>query len=92
MITNDPAEGGAGITPKRDEWKEVESIFPLHDHAFNKKWIKSWSSSSALTLKDHDDIRNRLGEKVSISPYNSSLRVCEHVLSYPYGITDQLSL
>lgn len=36
LITLPESEGGAGITPKQGEWKLVESIFPLHDHEFNK--------------------------------------------------------
>jgi anoctamin-10 len=59
------AEGGAGITPKEGEWENVESIFALHDHAYNKDWIKKWSNSWTLKTEDLDDIRNRLGEKVA---------------------------
>jgi len=65
LITNSKADGGAGITPKEGEWKSVESIFALHDHEANKKWIKKWSTSYFLKTEDLDDIRNRLGEKVS---------------------------
>lgn len=64
LITNPVDEGGAGITPKQGEWKEVESVFLLHDHAHNKEWIKSWSTKYLLTPEDIDEIRNRLGEKV----------------------------
>lgn len=64
LITNATAEGGAGITPKQGQWKGVESIFALHDHEANKKWIKKWSTSYFLKPEDLDDIRNRLGEKV----------------------------
>jgi len=42
----------------------VESIFALHDHAYNKEWIKRWSTSYFLKTEDLDEIRNRLGEKV----------------------------
>jgi hypothetical protein len=65
LITNPQSEGGAGITPKKGEWKNVESIFALHDHAYNKEWIKKWTTSYFLKAEDLDDIRNRLGEKVS---------------------------
>src|SRR5690242_15838650 len=68
LITNPTSEGGAGITPKEGEWEGVESIFALHDHAYNKDWIKKWTSSYFLKTEDLDDIRNRLGEKVSIAP------------------------
>lgn len=65
MITDDREEGGAGITPKHGEWKNVESLFPLHDHAFNKEWIKKWSTMTFLKIDDLDDIRNRFGEKIA---------------------------
>lgn len=64
LITNPEEEGGAGITPKKGEWKNVESIFALHDHAYNKEWIKRWSTKYLLEPEDIDEIRNRLGEKV----------------------------
>ncbi|KAI9841087.1 MAG: hypothetical protein M1837_000991 [Sclerophora amabilis] len=65
LITNPRSEGGAGITPKRGEWETVESVFPLHDHEFNKAWIKEWSSSYFLKIEDLDRIRDRFGEKVA---------------------------
>jgi anoctamin-10 len=64
LITNPTYEGGAGVTPKEGEWENVESIFALHDHAYNKDWIKKWTQSYFLKTEDLDDIRNRLGEKV----------------------------
>lgn len=66
LITNPVAEGGAGIKPKEGEWECVESIFALHDHEYNKEWLKKWSSSYTLSTEDLDEIRNRLGEKVSL--------------------------
>lgn len=67
LITNPESEGGAGITPKEGEWKGVESIFPLHDHAYNKEWIKKWSKQYLLKPEDIDAIRDRLGEKVGLA-------------------------
>ena len=64
MITNPEEEGGAGIIPKQDQWENVESIFPLHDHKFNKEWIKKWSTVTFLRPEDLDEIRDRFGEKV----------------------------
>ena len=64
LITNPASEGGAGITPKEGEWENVESIFALHDHAYNKQWITNWSTKYLLEPEDLDEIRNRLGEKV----------------------------
>lgn len=65
MITNEKQEGGAGITPKKGDWVNVESIFALHNHTYNKEWLKKWSTQWFLTVQDLDDIRNRLGEKVA---------------------------
>lgn len=65
LITSPPQEGGAGIRPKSGDWKNVESIFPLHDNAFNKQWISKWSTETFLKPEDLDEIRDRFGEKVS---------------------------
>lgn len=65
LITNSEAEGGAGITPQEGKWENVEAIFALHDHAHNKEWLNQWSRKWFLTPEDLDDLRNRLGEKVS---------------------------
>ncbi|MCJ1281356.1 hypothetical protein MMC26_000675 [Xylographa opegraphella] len=65
MITNPKEEGGAGITPKEGEWKDVESIFPLHDIAHNREWVKDWSMKTFLKIEDLDEIRNRFGEKIA---------------------------
>ena len=65
MITNPKDEGGAGITPKEGEWKDVESIFPLHDITHNREWVKDWSMKTFLKIEDLDEIRNRFGEKVT---------------------------
>lgn len=65
LMTNEEKEGGAGITPKKGRWENVECIFALHDHAYNKEWLKKWSSQYLLSQDDLDDMRNRLGEKVA---------------------------
>ncbi|KAI4185958.1 MAG: hypothetical protein L6R41_003802 [Letrouitia leprolyta] len=65
LITSPAQEGGAGITPKEGQWKNVESIFPLHDHTFNKEWIKKWSTMTFLKIEDLDQIRDSFGEKIA---------------------------
>ncbi|EMC93026.1 hypothetical protein BAUCODRAFT_77212 [Baudoinia panamericana UAMH 10762] len=65
LITNPQQEGGAGITPRKGEWENVESVFALHDHVYNKEWITKWSTQWLLTMEDIDEIRNRLGEKIA---------------------------
>lgn len=66
LITNPEDEGGAGIHIKQGEWKSVEAIFALHDHAYNKAWIKRMGTKYMLSPQDIDDIRDRLGENVRL--------------------------
>ena len=65
LITKSRTEGGAGVTPKSGQWKYVASVFPLHDHAFNRTWIKQWSTKSMLDENDLNNIRDRFGEKIA---------------------------
>jgi anoctamin-10 len=65
MICCSKDEGGAGITPKYGEWKNVEAVFPLHDHARNKKWLTEFARKTFLTPDDLDEIRNCVGEKIA---------------------------
>ncbi|KAF3192388.1 hypothetical protein TWF106_001527 [Orbilia oligospora] len=65
LITLPNSEGGAGITPKQGEWNLVESIFALHDHDFNKKWLKDWSTKWIIGPDDLKVIRDRFGEKIA---------------------------
>lgn len=65
LMTLPKNDGGVGITPKIGQWKFVESIFPLHDHAFNRQWIKQWSTKYLLTEADIDQIRDRFGERIA---------------------------
>ena len=66
LITSPASEGGAGITPRKGEWANVQSIFPLHDHSFNKEWLKHWSGKMYISTKDLTQIRDRFGEKVGM--------------------------
>lgn len=74
MIKSPREEGGAGIIPKQEPWKNVESVFPLHDHKFNKEWIKKWSTVTFLKPEDLDEIRNRFGEKVRTEAARLTIR------------------
>ena len=65
LITNPVEEGGAGITPEKGEWESVTNVFPLHDHVYNKEWIKKWSTQYLLQPQDLDEIRDRFGEKIA---------------------------
>jgi anoctamin-10 len=74
LITNPVEEGGAGITPKEGEWENVESIFSLHDHEYNRGWMKRWATTYTLKIEDLDEIRDRFGEKVGSSRHNTECR------------------
>lgn len=83
LITKPRNEGGAGITPKKEEWEGVESIFALHDHQFNKAWIKHLGSKYYLNQKDLEDIKNRFGEKIAF--YFAFLQSYFIFLLFPAG-------
>jgi anoctamin-10 len=65
MITGLREDGGAAICPKSGDWKNVDAIFPLHDHVKNKKWLTEFSRKTFLTPEDLDDVKDTVGEKVS---------------------------
>jgi hypothetical protein len=67
LITVPKAEGGAGITARHGEWKNVDAIFPLHDEETNKRCMREWSKKTFLSTEDLDQIRNTFGENVSLS-------------------------
>lgn len=64
LITLPKEEGGAGITVGQGNWDLVESIFPLHDRAFNKDWLKRWSTTWTIKDADLTLLRDKFGEKV----------------------------
>ncbi|KAI1119402.1 DUF590-domain-containing protein [Nemania sp. NC0429] len=65
LITKPKNEGGAGITPKIGRWKQITSVFALHDQSFNSSWIRTWSTKYFLDEQDFDHIRNKFGESVA---------------------------
>lgn len=81
LITKANNEGGAGITPGAGEWKNVKSIFALHDPSFNKAWITRLTSKYFLDAKDFKDIKDRFGEKIAF--YFSFLQSYFLFLTFP---------
>lgn len=84
MITKPKDEGGASITTTNSKWKYVDSIFPLHNHAFNQNWVKEWTSKSQLEQSDIDNIRDKFGERVAF--YFAFLRSYFRFLVVPSGL------
>ena len=83
VITKPKNEGGAGITPKKGQWKHVDSVFPLHNHQFNRQWIKKWSSKYYLHESDVSEIRDKFGEQVAF--YFAFLQSYFTFLVFPAG-------
>ena len=81
LITKPKNEGGAGIHAKIGQWKYVASIFPLHDHAFNRAWIKEWSGKYFVDQHDLNRIRDKFGEQVAF--YFSFLQSYFSFLLFP---------
>jgi anoctamin-10 len=75
LITVPKAEGGAGITPRHGEWKNVDAIFPLHDEETNRECMREWSKKTFLSTEDLDRIRNTFGEHVSLSLVYGSFKL-----------------
>ncbi|KAK7734961.1 hypothetical protein SLS53_007738 [Cytospora paraplurivora] len=65
LITKPKSEGGAGVTPKIGQWKFVKSVFPLHNHTFNKHFIKQLSTKYFIEENDINEIRDKFGEKIA---------------------------
>ncbi|KAH7328319.1 calcium-activated chloride channel-domain-containing protein [Stachybotrys elegans] len=84
MVTKPKDDGGAGITPGTGQWRFVKSVFPLHDHAFNKAWIQKWSGKYLLDQADLDEIRDKFGESVAF--YFAFVRSYFRFLMVPAGV------
>ncbi|KAJ8073502.1 hypothetical protein PM082_011778 [Marasmius tenuissimus] len=57
--------GGAGITPKHGKWKNVQSIFPLHNEGANRALLVHLGKRVFLKLEDLDRIRDLFGAKIA---------------------------
>jgi anoctamin-10 len=89
-ITSSTSQGGLGITPGNSQYPHIQSVFCLHDHAFNKAWIDRWTRRQlGINISDQelDIIRNQFGESVAL--YYSFLATYTKALLFPtfLGIT-----
>jgi hypothetical protein len=57
--------GGAGITPEYGPWKNVTSIYPLHNVDVNRALLRRLSKKLFLDTEDLDCIRDLWGSKVA---------------------------
>ncbi len=92
LITKPKNDGGAGITPRSGQWRHVRSVFPLHDHAFNRTWIKQWSTKYMLSEADFSQIRDRFGDRIAF--YFAFLQSYSQFLVFPaaFGLAAWLIL
>jgi anoctamin-10 len=73
--------GGAGITPEHGVWKNVLSIFPLHNAAANRALLARISTRVFLSNEDIDSIRDLLGIKIAF--YFAFLQTYFRSLAFP---------
>lgn len=68
-VTSSTSQGGLGITPGNSQYPHIQSVFCLHDHAFNKAWIDRWTRRElGINISDQelDIIRHQFGESVAL--------------------------
>ncbi|KAI9775126.1 MAG: hypothetical protein M1839_001437 [Geoglossum umbratile] len=71
LITGPEDEGGAGVVVRddRDKGEEVggwvDAVFPLHDHKFNREWLRVWSTRYFLSPEELGRVRDHYGEKIA---------------------------
>jgi anoctamin-10 len=73
--------GGAGITPGKGKWKNVKSIFPIHNDSANTALLGHLSRRVFLTERDLDQIRDLFGVKVAF--YFAYMQTYLVFLSFP---------
>ncbi|CAO3642924.1 unnamed protein product [Mucor hiemalis] len=82
ILTQPESEGGAGISSHVDKY--VDSIIPLHNQQFNKKWLRVWSTKWLINDDDLLKIRDHFGEKIAY--YFAFLQNYFIWLSVPSGL------
>ncbi|POS82937.1 hypothetical protein EPUL_004654, partial [Erysiphe pulchra] len=83
LITSPISEGGVGLTPKSNEWKNVVDIFPLHNNTFNKKLLGKLGSKYFLDTKNLDELKDQFGEKIAL--YFAFVQSYFLFLAFPAG-------
>lgn len=83
LITSPINEGGVGLTPNSNEWKNVVDLFPLHDNTFNKKLLRKIASNYFLDAESLDDLKDHFGEKIAL--YFAFVQSYFLFLAFPAG-------
>lgn len=65
LVSSPKEMGGAGVTPEFGKFKNVKSIFPLHNPSKNQSLLRHLSKRLFLRDEDFDEIRDHFGPKVS---------------------------
>ncbi|KAJ1786610.1 hypothetical protein LPJ59_005897, partial [Coemansia sp. RSA 2399] len=64
LIVGPASEGCAGVNAEREA--HVAAVFPLHNQAFNRSWIRHWSAKWLIDRHDLRRIRENFGEEVAM--------------------------
>ncbi|KDQ51062.1 hypothetical protein JAAARDRAFT_185547 [Jaapia argillacea MUCL 33604] len=83
FITSTIADGGLGIMPGSTEWDRVESVMVLHDHNFNERWIRAWTTHQVGAVQ-LDKIRDQFGEAMAL--YFNFLSTYSKFLIFPSAL------
>lgn len=73
--------GGAGVTPELGKWKNVKSIFPLHNPRANRALLTHLSKKVFLDTEDLDQIRALWGAQVAF--YFAFIQTYFRSLAFP---------
>ncbi|ORX95276.1 DUF590-domain-containing protein [Basidiobolus meristosporus CBS 931.73] len=63
IIVGDEADGCAGLDP--DNIDAIDSLFPIHNRAYNNQWLRSWSTSWRIKQEDLQNLRDHFGETIA---------------------------
>ncbi|PVH77554.1 DUF590-domain-containing protein [Cadophora sp. DSE1049] len=84
LVTWKKSMGGAGITPEVGKWKNVKSVYPLHNKAATRALLVKWSRQLILREEDLDQIRGLFGENLAqVAIYFAFLQAYLVALAFP---------
>lgn len=66
ILTAPKSEQGAAITPNFGRWKNVKSVFPIHDQQFDNAWLKRWSTKWTIDDDELEHLCEHFGTKIAM--------------------------